>query len=61
MAGLVGDRCRGGLLGCHLSDADRFGCAPLSSHQGLPVLFVEQLVQKVDDALLVAGAIPPVG
>ena len=57
----IGDRRCGRLPRCDLFDADRLRCAPLSSQQWLPVLFVEQLVQQVDDAFLVTGAIPPVG
>ena len=61
MAGQAFDRCGGSLPGRDLSAVDRPGCAPLSSQQWLPVLFIKQLVQQVDDPLLVAGAVTPVG
>ena len=61
MAGQAVDRCGGSLPWGDLSDVDRPGCAPLSSQQRLPVLFVQQLIEQVDDPLLVAGAVTPIG
>ena len=61
MAGQVVDCCGWSLSWRDLFDVDCLGCAHLSSEQRLPVLFVEQLVEQVDDSLLITGAITPIG